>query len=83
MVIAYLPGALGWVYLFTLDQESTSLSLINNYYIMNFLSISAPLLGYFGVEFLYLRCFYIGNSSGLYVSNKFSYWLTFANGVTY
>lgn len=83
MILPYLPGAIGWVYLFTLDTESASLTAVNIYYLMNYLSYGGPMLGYFGVAILYLRAYFLGNSSGLYVANELEYWLTFTSGLTY
>mgnify|MGYP000926474233 CR=1 FL=1 len=47
MILPYLPGAVGWIYLNFLNEMETDLFWFNVYYIMNYISYGAPMLGYF------------------------------------
>ena len=57
MVLAYLPAAIGWFYQFKyLDEETATLEVLYTYYLLNFVSIIGPMLGYFLVAYYYILC---------------------------
>lgn len=90
LLIFYSPTTLSYMviealYRYELLANVTTSTLIpyRTFYVISFWTIGMPMLAWFGVEIIYLYAYIQGNSSGLAVTNRASYFLSLASIITY
>ncbi len=80
LILPYLPAAIFWPIIIFLHNDSITITY--RYYLASYFSLGGPLLGFFGIEILYIQCLVEGNDSGLYIANYWTYFFHLLHTIT-